>query len=98
MIAAALAVLAATTGGTLSAYSSNSANPGSSFATAATYSNPCPNTTIVPTYVTGWESGRKGAFADVFMGGGTASNTAIQTSVVRSGSYALRATPAGGSA
>lgn len=94
----ALAAIAATTGATLSAYSSSSANSGSSFATAATFGSPCPNTTIVPSYLTGWEAGRKGAHADVFAGFGTAANTSVQTAVTRSGSYALRAAPAAGSA
>jgi hypothetical protein len=98
LIALAIAAVAATTGTTLSAYSSNAANPGSTFATAATYPSPCPNTTVVPSYLTGWEAGRKGAHADVFVGFGTAANTSIQTSVVRSGAYALRAAPAGASA
>ncbi|HEV2812796.1 MAG TPA: hypothetical protein VGW10_06030 [Solirubrobacteraceae bacterium] len=97
MIAAALAALAATTGATLSAYSSTSGNAGSTFATAATYST-CPNTTITPTYLTGWESGRKGAHADVFVGFGSAAGSTVQSTVVRSGAYALKSSPAGAAA
>jgi hypothetical protein len=98
VIAVALAAIAATTGVTLSAYSASSDNSGSTFATAATFGGACPGTTIVPSYLTGWEAGRKGAHADVFMGFGTAANTSVQTTVTRSGSYALRAAPAGAAA
>jgi hypothetical protein len=97
IIAAALVAIVAATGATLSAYSSNASNAGSTFATAASYST-CPNTTVVPSYLTGWEAGRKGAASDVFVGFGTAANTSVQTSVVRSGGYALRAAPAGAAA
>lgn len=96
--AVALVVLAATAGTTLSAYSSNAGNGGSTFSTAATYGNPCPNTTVVPSYLTGWESGRRGAHADVFFPFPATTVSSVQTSVVRSGAYALRVAPAGASA
>ncbi|HEX8083130.1 MAG TPA: hypothetical protein VF529_02505 [Solirubrobacteraceae bacterium] len=97
LIAAALIVAAATTGATLSAYSSTAQNSGSTFSTAASY-NTCPNTTLIPAYLTGFENGRKNAHSDNIFGFGNAAATSIQTTTVRSGAYALKAAPVGGSA
>jgi hypothetical protein len=97
LIAAALIVAAGTTSATLSAYSSNAQNTGSTFSTAASYST-CPNTTLVPAYLTGFEAGRKSAHSDNIFGFGNAAATSVQTTTVRSGAYALKAAPVGGSA
>jgi hypothetical protein len=88
----ALMAAAALTIPTLSAYSSPSANVGSTFATAASYST-CPNQTITSGHVTGFETGRPGSGADRFQSQGL--TPVFDTSVVRTGNYSLRVAASG---
>lgn len=97
----ALALLASATlaaalvGHTISAYSSATSSPGSTFATAASYATTCPGPIAADGFVTGFETGRRG----YALGTVTASSTAMSidgtAGAARTGDYALKVVTAG---
>ena len=89
--AAAIALIVPGADPTWSAYSATAGGGGSHFATAASYSGPCPTTYPAATWLTGVEHG---SVAGMWMSARGTAPTA-DTSVVRSGSYSLRVPTAG---
>src|SRR5688572_14026630 len=88
-----LVACAAGTGVALAAFSKTTANVGSTFSTASSFSS-CPNTTLMPNYLTGFEMGRRAAQG--------ATNIAILNpaivdgTVARTGGYSARFAPTSG--
>lgn len=89
-----IAVVAVTTTGvTLAAFSRTAQNAGSTFAAASEFST-CPNQTLTPSFMTGFEMGRRsaGGYNNI-----TIFNPAIvDGSVERSGEYSMRLAPTSG--
>lgn len=90
----ALAGAVALVGDTRSAYSSASANAGSTFATAASFST-CPNQTVTAGYTTGLEYGRLPYSSTSLFAQGA--GVSVDGAVARSGGYSLKVA-AGGAA
>jgi hypothetical protein len=88
---AVLAAVAVPVRGSLAAFLTQTANEGSTFATAASFST-CPNTSMTAAYLTGLEFGRR-----PFKGESIAivSPGTVDSAVKRSGGYSMKIAPSG---